>query len=107
MRAGSLRHRVAIQAKTEARSAHGEMTDSWATATTVWAAVNPAASSEKDEMDHSVARRTHEIMMRPNTHINADCRFLFDSRYLYPVGPPRDFQERGIFIAVDCAETML
>jgi SPP1 family predicted phage head-tail adaptor len=83
------------------------MTDSWATQQTVWASVHPAQSAEGEEADHSVARRTHEIMMRPNTNVNADCRFLFDSRYLYPVGPPRDYQERGIYVAVDCKETMI
>lgn len=106
MRAGRLRHRVAIQQKSQAATLHLEMEDTWTTTATVWAQVNPKSSNEGLEADRTMARATHEITMRTRTIPTANMRLLFGSRVFYVDGPPRDHDERGIHMVLDCRETV-
>lgn len=46
MQAGRLRHRVVIQQATESQNGFGEVTRSWSTYATVWAAVEPLQGQE-------------------------------------------------------------
>lgn len=46
MRAGQLRHRVALQTVTETRDAVGGIVSGWATTVTLWAAVEPLRGRE-------------------------------------------------------------
>lgn len=62
--AGPLRHRVQIQAITHTRDAHGGNTQSFATADTVWAAVEPLSGRELFEAQQVHARTTVRIRMR-------------------------------------------
>lgn len=106
MKAGWLRHRVTIQQKSESASAHLEMTDTWVDVATVWARIVPKSSAESMESDRTIGRITHEITIRARSDIGANMRVVFGSRYLYIDGPPRDFEERGIYQVFDCKETL-
>lgn len=104
MRAGMLRHQITIQSKSEARSAHGENADTWSEHATVWADVAPKAAKEGYEADQNVARITHEITIRALSTVTANMRVLFDSRYFYLTGPPRNHREIGRYMILDCEE---
>ena len=82
-----------------------EMSETWANVATVWARVVPKASAEGVEADRTMARKTHEITIRSRSDVTANMRVSFDSRYFYLDGPPRDFEERGIYQILDCVET--
>ena len=68
MRAGRLRHRIAIQAQATSQDAYGETTGSWATITggTVYAAIAPVRSAEIVDGDKATGLVTHRIIMRNN-----------------------------------------
>lgn len=103
MRAGTLRHSVTIQSKSESVSAHGEMTDTWSTHATVYARINPARVREDVNTDQVVPRITHEVTIRSLSTVTPDMRILFGSRYLYIVGV-KNADERNIMMMLDCEE---
>ena len=96
---------MTIESKSETPSAHLEMTDSWSSVATVWARIVPKSSAEGVEADRTMARITHEITIRARDDVDANMRVVFGSRTFYIDGPPRDFEERGIFMVLDCKET--
>lgn len=106
MRAGLLRHPITIESKTETRNSHGEMSDSWAAVASApnRARIVPKAAAEGQESMQSVARRTHEITVRYFDGITANMRVVFGDRTFYIDGPPRDWEERGIFLVMDARE---
>ena len=106
MRAGLLRHSVTIEYKTETPTDHLEVVEAWATLATVRARVTPKSSEEGSEADRAVPRRTHEVVIRSGPAVTADMRINHGGRLLYIVGPPRDFEERGIHLTLDCKETL-
>ena len=64
MRAGHLRHRIAIQTDTETRDSDGGIVHNWSTDETVWGAVNPVAGDEKIDGQRYVSTATHKITIR-------------------------------------------
>lgn len=64
VRAGRLRHRVRVESPTEARSASGEVTRTWATDEHRWCDIRPMSGREYIAADHTVGQITHEIRMR-------------------------------------------
>ena len=64
MRAGTLRDRVAIQATTETRDGAGGIINTWATTTTVWAAVEPLRGREFIEARATQAQVDTRIRIR-------------------------------------------
>ena len=103
MRSGSLRHKIVIQSKSEAVTAHGEMDDTWSTHATVRARINPVKADEGVSADQNVARRTHEVTIRALSTVTPDMRISWDSRIFYITGV-RDFDERGVRMILDCRE---
>jgi SPP1 family predicted phage head-tail adaptor len=102
--AGKLRHRIKLQSKSEIRNDHGEMEDSWTDVATVWARVTPKAATEAMESLQSVGRLTHEITIRARAGITSNMRALFGTREFYIDGPPRNTNERGVEMVMDCRE---
>lgn len=66
MQAGTLRHRVAIQALTHTQNEYGEPVETWAAVGTVWAEVRAAAGAERfvSGADQEQATITHMVTMR-------------------------------------------
>lgn len=80
MRAGRLRHRLEIQAATEARDAAGGVTRTWATEATVWGAVEPFRGREVFEAGQVESEATHRIIVRYRGNLTSDKRIKFGTR---------------------------
>lgn len=106
MRAGRLRHYVAIQERTQAQDAAGQPTDTWANVSglsSVNAAVEPAKAVEKqvaEQLGHNV---THVVRIRYMAGITSDMRIVHNGRYLDIVGI-RNPDERNIELVIECEE---
>lgn len=61
---GELRDRIALQSFTETRSAHGAVTKTWATDSTVWGRVTFKEGSETFQADQVQSSRPVEIVIR-------------------------------------------
>lgn len=77
MRAGSLRHRVAIQEPVETRDDHGGITRTWNTIATVWASVEPLSGTELYEAQQVQSRVTVRVRMRPYAGLTTKHRLLW------------------------------
>ena len=64
MRAGLLRHRVAIQNPATSVDNFGGRSASFSTAETVFASIDPVRGTELQNADQTKARITHKITMR-------------------------------------------
>ena len=82
VRAGRLRHRVAIQSQSTTLDDYGEATGSWSTGDTVWAAVEPVSGSERDIGEGKAGIVSHRVVMRYNSSVSPKKRLLFGSRVL-------------------------
>lgn len=64
MRIGQMRHRLGVQALTEARDVHGGVTTTWATAANRWGEILPEKANERDVAERRDSVVTHRIRMR-------------------------------------------
>lgn len=103
MRAGSLRHRLALQSKSETQDDLNQPVDSWTTAATVWGRVAPMKASESYEAQQNVARITHEITIRHTSAITENMRIVHDGRTFYIQGI-RNPEEKGVMLTLECSE---
>ena len=96
---GRMVHRVAFQSHGSTQDAAGQESRTWATQTTVWAAISPmkgsdrfsSATGEQPEISHRIDVRAM-TSLRP---IPNDWRILFGSRVFDIVSGPLDVMERG------------
>ena len=106
MRAGSLRHSLVIESKTEALGSDGEATETWAVHKARWRGrVNPLKAAEGYEAAQNVPRITHEVTIRYLRTLTHNMRILFGDRYLYIHGI-RNPDERNIQQVLECYETI-
>ena len=88
--AGDLRHRVAIQSRTQVRTAQGGFTYTWATVNTVWARIAPATGNEYFFSDEVRSKMTHFVKCRAQTAaVLPDMRLLYGTRIFNIVGVQR------------------
>jgi SPP1 family predicted phage head-tail adaptor len=105
MRAGSLRHRVAIQTPVETND-HGSITLSWSTAATRWAEIRALSGRELAVARQQQSQVTHEVELRsPGVTVTPKNRILYGSRVLQ-IESIRDPSERGINVIASCVETL-
>lgn len=71
LNSGDLRDRIALQSFTEGRTAHGAVSKTWATDTTVWGRVEFKEGSETFQADQVQSGRVVEITIR---HKKLFCR---------------------------------
>ena len=64
MEPGKLRHRVTIEALSEAQSGQGDITETWATGTTVWGSVEPLTGRELLNAQVVYSDVTHRVRLR-------------------------------------------
>jgi SPP1 family predicted phage head-tail adaptor len=93
MRAGDLRHRVAIQTASESADTLGEMTKSWSTVATVWAALWPLRGAEREEAGQIKAQVSHRMRLRYNATLTGKHRLLLGTR-VFNIGSVINFDER-------------
>ena len=64
MRAGFLRHRLALKTKTVSRDTFGEEDVTWTTSATVWGSVEPLRGREYMEARQGQADVSHRVVIR-------------------------------------------
>ena len=86
MRAGTLRHRVTIQRSALATAdSYGAQSETWTDVETVWAEVRMFTALEGWRVKQIQPEATVQVLMRYQSDLTSADRFLFDSRYLYPL----------------------
>lgn len=82
MRAGNLRHRLALQSYTATQDAYGAETKTWATQRTVWGSVEPLTGREYLEARATTQTVTHRIRVRcqPDLTVTPTWRVSWDGR---------------------------
>ena len=93
--AGRLNKRITIQTPTDSRGATGAVTTSWATAATVWAAVEPL-NAKTVEIGKSFADTvSHKVIIRYRSGVAARQRISWGSRTFQVDGVinPREAKE--------------
>jgi|ERR1051326_5546831 head-tail adaptor len=105
MRAGSLRHRVSIQTRTEASDGHDGLTETWSTVRSrMPALVTPLSGRELERAREIDPRISHDVMIRfymsyPDELVGGRARFIFHDgqigdRTLEIVTPPIEKEPR-------------
>lgn len=103
--AGSLRHRVAVQSKTEARDAHGGVTESWSTATTRWAKIEPAVGREFYYGQQVANDITHFVTIRSYSSLTTSMRLLFETTRILNIKSIHEPDEITNFMVIHCTES--
>ena len=103
MRAGALRHRVALQSVGSTYDDYGDLSNSWSTDASVWAAIDPVSGSEQDIAGEFSGVVTHKFKIRYKSGVTAESRITFDSR-TFQIESVRNWQERGVYLELLCKE---
>lgn len=81
MRAGKLRHKIAIQQITVTQDANGDTTKTWATVKSPWADVMPVSGREYFNAKQHTSEISHTVTIRHDSSITPKMRVFYDSRY--------------------------
>lgn len=81
MQAGRLNQRIELQSLTSATDSFGEPIKTWATYSTVWAAVNPLYGRELLHAQQVSSESNIRILIRYNAAITVDNRVKYGTRY--------------------------
>lgn len=109
MRAGRLRHRVAIQRRTGAESGFGEPTDTWTDLATVSAGVEPISGREYFAAQQVQSEVTHRVTIRYLAGVTPKDRIVWTdpatgvARY-FDIRSVLDKDERHRELALMCVE---
>lgn len=82
MRAGTLRHRVALHSLTTTRDDYGEPIETWVAAATIWARVSPGQGRELISAQQVNAELTHQVEMRYRPEVTTTRRVIHKGRTL-------------------------
>ena len=86
MGAGTMRHRVQIQAKTVAHDDHGAPVATWTPVATVWASLEATSTREWFAAQQVQSEVTQRIRIRYRTDIDATMRVVHKGRVYDIVG---------------------
>ena len=105
---GDFRHRVEIQTYTEVLDPNGGQNGTWATTSTVWAAVQTLTGRKLELARQIDAEATVQVRMRycgsgGSANVTVDNRLLFNDRILEPVVIVNE-DERNIALQIVCKE---
>ena len=103
MRAGQLRHYVALQRATVTRDAHGGTVHTWATYANVWAAIEPQSGDEPVTAEAPQAVTTHNVRIRYNSSVKPTDRLAHGSRVL-EINAILNIDERNREMRLLCGE---
>jgi len=87
--AGNAKHKITIQSRSEAGDAYGGSDTTWATQSTVWAAITPLSGREVYQQEQKQSRVSSKMVIRyqsalKNTVTTAKLRVSYDGR-IFPV----------------------
>ena len=102
IRPGEMRERVTVQQATTSTNSIGESLLTWATLTTVWAAINGVRSTEALADGQQESRVTHRVRLRYIDGLKHTDRFLWRGRTLQIVSL-LEYENRSEHVAV-CEE---
>ncbi len=103
MRAGTLRHRVALQTSTDSRDAIGGVSEAWATTYTLWAAVEPLRGREYFDAATVQSAVDTRIRIRYHADLDTKMRVLWGTR-IYDVYSVIDLWESHKEMHLMCQE---
>ena len=103
MRAGALRHRIALQSVGSTYDDYGDLSDSWSTAASVWASIAPVSGQETDIAGELTGVVTHKFKIRYRASVSPQNRITFDGR-TFQVESVRNWQERKVYLELLCKE---
>ena len=101
--AGTLRHRIDVQTRTQTPDAAGAMVSTWTTTATLWAALNPLNAAEFQESGATVGQVSHEIRLRYYAGLTPTNRFKFGAR-IFDIVSVTNRCERNYEMRVLCLE---
>ena len=104
MKSGKLRHRITLQQPNHTRSETGDVTTTWSTFATPWAAVVPLAGRDFYNAKAINSDITHRVEMRYMDGVLPTMRVLHEGRVLELVSPPININERDREIHLMCRE---
>lgn len=104
LRAGDLRHRITIQARTNVSDGMGGYSMTWTDFATVYAAIWPMKGKEAVENMREGATVTHRVRIRYISGVKANMQILFGSRVFKLVAPPINRDELSIELELICEE---
>lgn len=90
MRAGTLRHRVTLQALEQGRDAYGGPVETWADVATVWASVEAVSGRDFFAARQEQNEVTHKVTIRYRDDVTADMRVLHGGKTFGIVAPLPD-----------------
>ena len=104
MRAGSLRHTVTVQQRTELPDAYGEPAQTWTTLhANQPASIEPLSGRELITAQAVQSDVTHRVRMRYVAGVQTKHRILFGSR-VFDIRAVRNVDERNIELEMLCTE---
>lgn len=106
MRAGKLRHRITIESPTlPTADSYGAQTETWSTfAANVAAEVSVLSGVEAFRAKQVQPEASSMVTLRYRSGVTAAMRFLWGTRYLYPVSVVED--EKKTEMVCLCRETL-
>ena len=93
---GSLRHRLALQSPTSTQADTGEVTNTYATSTTVWGSMSPLSGRELEAAHQINEVIEYKSVIRYNSSVTTEWRISFDSR-TFEIIHIADWEERNIY----------
>lgn len=105
MRAGQLRHWVALQRATQTQDAAGQPRTSWDTYANVYAAIEPAGGREFQLAGQTQAELTVPIRIRYALNVKPDDRVVWRER-IFEVVSVSSLDERDRQIDLSCREVV-
>lgn len=103
MRAGQLRHQVAVQSRTLTSDGMGGQTESWETKYTVYAGIWPVSARERVQAGQMETTITHRLRLRYQAGITTAMRVVFDGR-TFEIVSIINPDERNISLDLLCTE---
>ena len=103
MKAGKLRHRLALQSESSSTDSYGQVTDTYSTYATVWGSITPLKGLELIHAQQVQSEVTHKCIIRYNSSLDTKDRIVFDSR-TFEIISILNADERNIYQEVWCKE---
>lgn len=104
MRAGFLRHRLALKTKSVTRDSFGEEDVTWVTAATVWGSVEPLRGREYMEAKQGQADVSHRVVIRYRTGVVPTMRVYLEDGRGFEVDSVINRLERDEMLELMCRE---
>lgn len=96
LRAGKLRHRLALQSETQTQNSVGEVIKTYATYSTVWGSLSPLSGRELEHASQISEEITYRAVIRYLSTVATEDRISHDSR-TFEIVHIANFDERNIY----------